>query len=52
MKYRTVSVYPQVDVLIDKAIQLVTSRQMSAKEAMAWTQTNAIAELKKAGVNL
>jgi multiple sugar transport system substrate-binding protein len=52
MKYRTVNVYPQVDVLIDKAIQLITSRQMSAKEAMEWTQTNAIAELKKAGVNL
>jgi multiple sugar transport system substrate-binding protein len=52
MKYRTVNVYPQVDVLIDKAIQLITSQQMSAKEAMGWTQTNAIAELKKAGVNL
>jgi multiple sugar transport system substrate-binding protein len=52
MKYRTVHVYPQVDKLIDKAIELVTSRQMSAKETMEWTQTNAIAELKRAGVNL
>ncbi len=52
MKYRTVSVYPQVDKLIDKAIELVTSRQMPAKQAMEWAQTNAIAELKKAGVNL
>jgi len=52
MKYRTVHVYPQVDKLIDKAIELVTSRQMAAKEAMEWLQTNAIADLKKAGVNL
>ena len=52
MKYRTVHVYPQVDKLIDKTIELVTSRQMSAKQAMDWAQTNAIAELKKAGVNL
>ena len=52
MKYRTVHVYPQVDKLIDKAIELVTSRQMSGKQAMDWAQTNAIAELKKAGINL
>jgi len=52
MKYRTVHVYPQVNTLITKAIELVTSRQMSGKEAMEWTQTNAIADLKKAGVNL
>jgi multiple sugar transport system substrate-binding protein len=52
MKYRTVHVYPQVDKLIDKAIELVTSRQMAAKEAMEWLQTNAIADLKKAGINL
>ena len=52
MKYRTVHVYPQVDKLIDKAIELIVSGQMSAKQAMEWTQTNAIADLKKAGINL
>ena len=52
MKYRTVHVYPQVNTLINKGIELVTTREMSAKEAMEWTQTNAIVELRKAGVNL
>jgi multiple sugar transport system substrate-binding protein len=52
MKYRTVHVYPQVDKQIDKAIELVTSRQMSAREAMQKAQANSIADLKKAGVKL
>jgi multiple sugar transport system substrate-binding protein len=52
MKYRTVHVYPQVDKQIDKAIELITSRQMSAKEAMQKAQANSIADLKKAGVKL
>ncbi len=52
MKYRTVHVYPQVDKQIDKAIELITSRQMSAKEALQKAQVNSIADLKKAGVKL
>lgn len=52
MKYRTVHVYPQVDKQIDKAIELITSRQMSAKEALQKAQANSIADLKKAGVKL
>ena len=35
MKYRTVHVYPQVDKQLDKAIELIASGQLSAKEAMA-----------------
>lgn len=52
MKYRTVSVYPQVDQQIDKAIELIASKQFSAQEAMQKAQANSIADLKKAGINL
>ncbi|HEV8308380.1 MAG TPA: extracellular solute-binding protein [Methylomirabilota bacterium] len=52
MKYRTVHVYPQVDKQIDKAIELITSGQMSAREAMQKAQANSVADLKKAGVKL
>jgi multiple sugar transport system substrate-binding protein len=52
MKYRTVEVYPQVDRQIDKAIQLVTSGQMPAAEALRQAQDNAIADLRRAGIKL
>lgn len=52
MKYRTVHVYPQVDQQIDKAIELIASGQASAKEAMQRAQTNSVADLKKAGIDL
>lgn len=52
MKYRTVPVYPQVDQQLNKAIELVATRQLSAKQAMQQAQAAAIAELKRAGVNL
>ena len=52
MKYRTVHVYPQVDRQIDKAIELVASGQMSAKEALKQANENAIADLRRAGVSL
>ena len=52
MKYRTVHVYPQVNEKINKAIEIVASKQMPAAEAMRMTQASAIADLKKAGVNL
>jgi len=52
MKYRTVAVYPQVDQQLNKAIELVATRQLSAKQAMQQAQAASIAELKRAGVNL
>ena len=52
MKYRTVHVYPQVNAQINQAISRVISGQMKAKESLALAQSNAIADLKRAGVKL
>ncbi|MHB1133523.1 MAG: extracellular solute-binding protein [Chloroflexota bacterium] len=52
MAYRTIHVFPQVDQQIDKLIQNAVSGAMSIKDACAFAQTNAVAELKKAGINL
>ncbi|CAN5411868.1 sugar ABC transporter substrate-binding protein [soil metagenome] len=52
MKYRTVSVYPQVDQQLNKAIELIASGQLSAKQAFQQAQANSIAELKRAGAKL
>lgn len=52
MAYRTVPPYPQVDRQIDIAIGNITSRQMTAKAAMAAAQQNAIAQLRRSGVKL
>ena len=52
MKYRTVSVYPQVDQQLNKAIELVATKQLSAKQAMQQAQAGAIAELKRSGLSL
>lgn len=52
MKYRTVSVYPQVDQQLNKAIELIASGQLSAKQALQQAQANTIAELKRAGQKL
>ncbi len=52
MKYRTVSVFPQVDQQLNKAIELIVSGQKSAAEAMKLAQVQSIAELKRAGVVL
>ena len=49
MKYRTVAVYPQVDQQLNKAIELVASGQLSARQAMQQAQANTIAELKRGG---
>jgi len=49
--YRTVPPYPPVDREIDIAIQSVVSKQKSAKEAMTQAQANAIAQVKRAGIN-
>ncbi|MFT4266040.1 MAG: extracellular solute-binding protein [Xenophilus sp.] len=52
MKYRTVSVYPQVDQQLNKAIALIASGQASARQAMQQAQAQSIAELKRAGLSL
>jgi multiple sugar transport system substrate-binding protein len=52
MKYRTVSVYPQVDQQLNKAIELIASGQLSAKQAFQQAQANTLAELKRAGAKL
>ena len=52
MAYRTIHVYPQVDQQIDKLITNVVSGAMSVKDACKTAQANAIAEMKKAGVNV
>jgi multiple sugar transport system substrate-binding protein len=52
MAYRTVHVFPQVGQQISKAIDTIASGQMTAKEALAQAQANAIADLRRAGVKL
>ena len=52
MAYRTVHVYPQANAQINQAVSRVVSGQMKAKESFALAQTNAIADLKRAGVKL
>jgi multiple sugar transport system substrate-binding protein len=52
MRYRTVHVYPQVNQLLNKAVELIVSGQASAADAMRQTQAAAVAELRKAGVAL
>jgi len=52
MKYRTVSVYPQVDQQINKAIALIASGQASARQALQQAQAQSIAAIQRSGVNL
>lgn len=52
MKYRTVSVYPQVDQQLNKAIALIASGQASARQALQQAQAQSITELKRAGQSL
>ena len=52
MKYRTVSVYPQVDQQLNKAIELIATKQLSAKQALQQAQVASIAELKRAGAKI
>ena len=52
MKYRTVPVYPQVNVQINQALGRIITGQMSAKESMNQAQTAVMADLKRAGVKL
>ena len=52
MKYRTVPVYPQVNVQINQAISRIVSGQMSARESMNQAQTSIIADFRRAGVKI
>ncbi|WP_310608835.1 ABC transporter substrate-binding protein [Buttiauxella brennerae] len=52
MKYRTVDVYPQVDQQLNKAIALIISGQLSAKQAMQQAQTASIADLRRSGAKI
>ncbi len=52
MKYRTVPVFPQVGDKINKAIERVATGQQDGASAMAQAQEEAIADLKKAGIQL
>ena len=52
MKYRTVAVYPQVDQQLNKAIELIASGQLSARQAFQQAQANTIAELRRSGEKL
>ena len=50
MKYRSVHVYPQMNEQIVKAISRVVTGQMKARESFKLAQTNAMADLKRAGI--
>ena len=50
MKYRSVHVYPQMNEQIVQAISRVVSGQMKARESFKLAQTNAMADLRRAGV--
>jgi multiple sugar transport system substrate-binding protein len=52
MKYRTVPVFPQVGDKINKAIERIATGQQDGAAAMAQAQEEAIADLKKAGIQL
>jgi multiple sugar transport system substrate-binding protein len=52
MKYRTVPVYPQVNVQLNQAIGRIVSGQMSARESMNQAQATVIADFRRAGVKV
>jgi multiple sugar transport system substrate-binding protein len=45
-------VFPQVGDKINKAIERIASKQQKAPEALAQAKDEAIADLKKAGIQL
>lgn len=49
MKYRTVPAYPQVDLQLNKAIELIVTKQLNAEQAMQRAQAASVAELRRAG---
>ncbi|MHB1130954.1 MAG: extracellular solute-binding protein [Chloroflexota bacterium] len=52
MKYRTTTVFPQMTDKLNKVIETIATKQMSAKDAMKQAQTEAVADLKKAGIKI
>ena len=45
-------VYPQVGDKINKAIEVIATRQQAPEDAMKRAQAEAVADLKKAGVKV
>lgn len=52
MAYRTVHLFAQVGLQVNKAVGLIASGQLRAKEAMVQAQAQALADLRRAGVEL
>ena len=52
MVYRTVPVFPQIGDKVNKAIEVVTTKQMTAAEAMKQAQAETVADFKKAGIKM
>jgi multiple sugar transport system substrate-binding protein len=52
MKYRTVPVFPQIGDKINKAMERIATKQQGAREALTQAKEEAIADLKKAGIQL
>jgi multiple sugar transport system substrate-binding protein len=52
MKYRTVPQFPQIGDKLNKAIERVATNQQNGMDSMAQAQAEAIADLKKSGVNI
>jgi multiple sugar transport system substrate-binding protein len=52
MKYRTVPQFPQIGDKLNKAIERIATKQQNAAEAMAQAQDEAVADLKKSGVEV
>jgi multiple sugar transport system substrate-binding protein len=52
MAYRTVHVYPQANAQINKAIEMIASGQASPEEAWRQAQENAVADIRRAGVDI
>ena len=49
MKYRTVPVFPQVGDKINRAIEAIATKQMSAQAALAQAQSQAVEAIKMGG---
>jgi multiple sugar transport system substrate-binding protein len=52
MSYRTVPVFPQVGDKINRAIERIASGQQSGADAMRQAQTEALADLERAGISV
>jgi multiple sugar transport system substrate-binding protein len=52
MKYRTVPVFPQVGDKVNRAIEAIATKQMDAQTALDQAQSQAVADIKKAGVQI